>query len=367
MRQWRVARPSLWTPTLLWCSLAAGCAENGPDAPSAAGPTFEPTDPILLSTGSPTKDEDPSVLRARDGSLYVAWFSDRGSNPDIYLTRTVNGRDWSAPTRVTTDPGGDFNPSLIQDEQGTFHLAWFRWTALFRGHIFYNSSPDGSSWDPLKEVQVTTTANVDDWVPTLTRAADGTLLVYFVSSLRGAQNATSDLYVAVRPPGNPAWDDAVPVSGLNSMTAHDHLPFASRTGNDITLVWVRHDTTEPLPWLNPKSDTFSAVSSNGLSWSAPTPVTREVGRVVNLFPALYPSLGGQWSLVWLSTRLGAPKVFELPLSSAGRYPEGVVENTLLPAGYSHRIAATTTPGVYLGVWVQGPEGSQDVYYRFFKK
>jgi hypothetical protein len=208
---------------------------------------------------------------------------------------------------------------------------------------------------------------VDDWVPTLTQAADGTLLVYFVSTLRGGQGATSDLYLAARRPGSSAWDEAVPVSDLNSTTAHDHLPFASRTGNDITLVWVRHDTSEPLPWLNGQSDTFAAVSSNGRSWSAPTRITREVGRVVNLFPALYPRLDGQWSLVWLSTRSGPPKVFELPLSSVPRYPEGVVENTELPAGYSHRIAATTTPRVYLGVWVQGPEGSQDVYYRFFKQ
>jgi hypothetical protein len=39
----------------------------------------------------------------------------------------------------------------------------------------------------------------------------------------------------------------------------------------------------------------------------------------------------------------------------------------LPEGYSHRVAATSTPGVYLGVWVQGPEGAQDIYYRFFRR
>jgi hypothetical protein len=362
-----VARPPSWTLPWLWCGLLAGCAENGPGAASPGAATFEPTEPILLSTGSPTKDEDPSVLRARDGSLYVAWFSDRGGNPDIYLTRTGDGKGWSAPVRVTAHAGGDFNPSLIQDEQGTFHLAWFRWTALFRGHIYYNSSADGLSWDALNEVQVTTTAGVDDWVPTLTRAADGTLLVYFVSALRGAPGGTSDLYLAARRPGSNAWDAAVPVTALNSATAHDHLPFAARTGGDITLVWVRHDTSEPLPWLNTKSDTYAAVSADGRSWSSPAPVTRELGRVVNLFPALYARSDGQWSLVWLSTRQGAPKVFDLPVSSAGRYPEGVAENPALPAGYSHRVAATTTAGVYLGVWVQGPEGSQDVYYRFFKR
>ncbi|HEX6738808.1 MAG TPA: sialidase family protein, partial [Vicinamibacteria bacterium] len=206
MRQWRVARWPARALPWLWLGLLAGCAEGGPQSPSDPGLRFEPTDPILLSTGSPTKDEDPSVLRARDGSLYVAWFSDRGSNPDIYITRTVNGREWMPPVRVTTDAGGDFNPSLIQDDQGVFHLAWFRWTAPFRGHILFNSSPDGLTWDPRKEIPVTTTDGVDDWVPTLTQAADGTLLVYFVSGLRAVQSTTSDLYLARRPPGASTWE-----------------------------------------------------------------------------------------------------------------------------------------------------------------
>ena len=117
-----------------------------------------PTEPRLLSTGSPTKDEDPSVLRARDGTMFVAWFSDRGGNADIYVTSTANGNDWTAPVRVTTHAGGDFNPHLVQDDQGTFHLVWFRWEALFRGNIRYNSSRDGRTWDPATEVAVTTEA-----------------------------------------------------------------------------------------------------------------------------------------------------------------------------------------------------------------
>jgi hypothetical protein len=58
-------------------------------------------------------------------------------------------------------------------------------------------------------------------------------------------------------------------------------------------------------------------------------------------------------------------VFELPVSGVGT--AGGTENTSLPAGYSHKVAATSTPGVYLAAWVQGPEGSQDVYYRFFRR
>jgi hypothetical protein len=60
-------------------------------------------------------------------------------------------------------------------------------------------------------------------------------------------------------------------------------------------------------------------------------------------------------------------VFELPVASAASYPDAAVENTILGAGYSHRIAPTPVAGRYLGVWVQGPDGAQDVYYRVFAR
>jgi hypothetical protein len=351
---------------LLFLGALAACGDGA--AQSHGGGAFQPTDALLLSTNSPTKDEDPSVLRARDGTLFVAWFSDRGGNSDIYITSTSNGRDWSPlGPPVTASSAGDFYPTLFQDEQGTFHLTWFRWTAPFLGHIWYNTSTDGLTWNPASEVQVTTDAGVDDWVPSITQAADGTLLIYFVSRLRRALSPTNDIYVATKRPAQTTWDPPVPVAGINSATEHDHLPFAARTGATITLVWDRYDTTKVIPWENPKSDLWYATSSNGLSWSPPAKITNDVGNVVHLYPGLFPSLTGEWSLVWLSTKLGPPLVFELPLANAGMYPLGLTQNTLLPAGYSHRIAATSSPGVYLGVWVQGPDGAQDIYYRFFEK
>ena len=265
---------------------------------------------------------------------------------------------------MTTHPGGDFNPHLIQDEQGTFHLVWFRWEALFRGNIRYNSSRDGRTWDPAAEVAVTTDAAVDDWVPTIARTADGTLRVYFVSTLRDG-NRTSDIYLASRGPSATAFGPAVKAAAVNSSSEHDHLPSAARTGADVSLLWVRHDTSEPLPWLNRKSDLMYATSADGLAWRTPVRVTNDAGNVVNLFPTMFAGLDDRWSALWLSTRSGNPRVYELPLGSVG---SGVgTENASLPAGYSHKVAATATPGVYLAAWVQGPEGSQDVYYRFFRR
>lgn len=343
-------------------ALAAALACGGSSGPSGG---LGPTEPKLLSVGSPGRDEDPSVVRAADGTLFVAWMSERGGNADIYVTRTRDG-EWSAPVRVTTHVGGDFNPHLLQDDQGAFHLVWFRWVAPFKGNIWYNRSPDGVTWDPAGETQVTRAFDVDDWVPTLVRTADGGLFVYFVSALRTA-GGTNDIYVAARRPGADDWDAVAAIPGLNSATEHDHLPFAALVDGVIHLVWVRHDTTDALPWENPDSDLFTATSADGLTWSAPNRLTAEPGNVVNLFPKLYMDEDGAWYHLWLSTRSGAARPFEWAVGVMAPYPDGVRELGELPDGYSHVIAATATPGVYLGAWVQGPEGGQDIYYRFFER
>jgi hypothetical protein len=343
--------------------IACGDDAAGPGEP----PAFAPTAPALLSTGSPTKDEDPSVIRARDGSMVVAWFSDRGGTAgDIYITRATDGSGWAPAVRVTTSVDGDFYPQLFQDATGTFHLVWFRWYALGRGHILHNTSTSALAWDPADEDTVTTDPGVDDWVPSVTGAGDS-LVVFFVSRERDAIDTTATVYMTSRGPAQPDWTAPLPVPGANSPTEHDHLPFAAWTGGEYTLVWVRHDTSQPAPWLNPPPDShlYVATSATGASWSAAAPVTNEAAPIIHVFPALYPRSSGAWSLVWLSTRAGAPAVFELPLANLGVYPTGIVENTLLPPGYSHRVAATSTPTVSLGAWVQGPEGAQDIYYRFF--
>lgn len=353
---------------LVLIGLGVACVSCGEidDGMNPGGVVFKATAPTLLSTGSPTKDEDPSVIRAHDGSMVVAWFSDRDGSGDIYITRTQDGVTWAPAVRVTTSIDGDFYPQLYQDAQGTFHLVWFRWYALNRGHILHNTSANALTWDPGLEDTVTTDAGVDDWVPSVTGAGDS-LLVFFVSDERDAINPTSEIYVTSRR-GQGAWTSPVPVPGINSATEHDHLPFAARVGAGYTLVWVRHDTSQPAPWLNPPPTSHLYVSTkpDGSPWLAAAAITNDAGPVVNVFPEIYRRQNGAWTIAWLSTRLGPAKVFELPLANVNMYPTGIRENASLPPGYSHRIAPTPTPGVYLGAWVQGPEGSQEIYYRFFE-
>ena len=71
----------------------------------------------------------------------------------------------------------------------------------------------------------------------------------------------------------------------------------------------------------------------------------------------------------LVTNATAGLIGEIEQSSAllGQYPNGVNRVAQVGAGYSHRIVWTGVPGVYLAAWVSGPEGSQDISYRFFER
>ena len=330
---------------------------------------FSPIGPRLLSVASPGKDEDPSVLLAHDGTIFVAWFSDRTASGDIYISSTKNGRDWTTPVRVTTDAGGDFYPNLVQDDAGLFHLTWFRWTAPQVGHIMYNTSPDGLTWNAANETQATKAPDVDDWVPTIAVRSDGTVLIYFVSKKRSITTTQqNDIYLARKQPGAAAFDVVVGAIGINVPDAHDHLPFIAKTGAAYTIVWTRYDLSQEVPWVNPKSDLWYATSSDGINWGTPAKYTTDAGNVVHLYVSMYETLSHEWSLLWLSTRSGSVQPFEAPVSGLGSYPSGVTPSSALTAqAYSHRISATPIAGTYIGVWVQGPEGAQDIYYRIFER
>jgi hypothetical protein len=346
--------------------LFAACSDDSSTSTPPPEPRYTPTAPAVLSTGSPTKDEDPTVLLARDGSIVVAWFSDRGGNNDIYITRSSRGTEWAEPVRVTVSPDGDFYPNLIQDSNGVFHLAWFRWYALNRGHIWYNRSSDPLSWNTNNEVQVTTTLEVDDWVPSIAQSPDS-LRIFFVSEARGTANSTNEIYYASSPLDSVAWDDgrAFP---RNHPFLHDHLPFAAWTGGALELVWVRHDTSQPAPWLNPPptSEIDYAFTNDGVTWSGEYLVTFDVPQTVHVFPGLYRRHGGEWRIVWTTLRTGSLQVVELAVDDSHLYPSALIVNSKVSPGYSHRITRTPVDGLYFGAWVQGPDGAQDIHYRFYQ-
>jgi hypothetical protein len=77
-------------------------------------PDYKTTTPILI-TDIEGNNEDPFLLRAKDGTLYLVWFSERSGNADIYMR----------PPK-TAEHGTSILSSSKVAEQATFIPHWHR-------------------------------------------------------------------------------------------------------------------------------------------------------------------------------------------------------------------------------------------------
>ncbi len=79
-----------------------------------------------LATGS-NRDNDPAILEAAGGVLWLVWQSGRADNGDLwYQTSTDGGATWSAEAQLTAGPAYDQAPTVAQAADGRIVVAWNR-------------------------------------------------------------------------------------------------------------------------------------------------------------------------------------------------------------------------------------------------
>jgi hypothetical protein len=332
--------------------LLAACDPSGgfvDDFPGDDFPGFPPDatqlqtgEPINLTADDPAEDEDPFVMRAHDGTYVVVYFARVDGNADIYLTTSRDGAQWTPRVRVTTAPEDDFYPNLVQDTAGNFHLAWFRNDGPPTNYetVWIATTDDLTLW-PTGE-PLLTGGPIEDWVPTIAATPTGQKVV-FSSKLRSA-DGRQHLY-----------DAAGELLSVNATGAADHLAQMAWTGDHLTMVWVRCDDTDPTFCFSPSADLYTATSTDGVAWTSPVQLT---GAGTDALPGIYQRWEGDWAVAWV-TDAG---VMDLRLG------DSLANATPLPLdGYSPRVVATQTPGIYVGTWVAGPTGQQDVWVRVFQR
>jgi hypothetical protein len=334
------------------------------------------------------QDEDPSILVARDGSaLYAAWYSNRaGLHPsgrerkEIFIARSVDGVAWTDPVQVTSHAEWSFYPSLAQNADGVFHLAWMRWTLEPEGcvpspscpgalsccqglqqRVVYNRSADGVTWDPSNEVTIAD--GPGDELPSMVAASDGRLLVY-LDSTSGSE--PRDIRVAVN--DGTGWQPPQTVTGANSAAESDTYPHVvERAPGSFVMTWTRHPTFDPL--TTGTSEIMLSQSTDGLGWTTPIVASGPSPARVDVFPYLFPDHAGErWSVLWV-TEIGVltqPVDDPLPLTNLDPGAAGTLD---LP-GYTPRMAPSPTPGVYWAAWAVDPEqngSTQKVRHRFLTR
>ncbi|MEZ4364796.1 MAG: hypothetical protein R2939_00745 [Kofleriaceae bacterium] len=339
------------------------------------------------------QDEDPAVAVDADGNLLAMWYSNREStiagqlDKQVFAIRSTDAVTWSDAVQVSQGVAGadwGFAPTLAIAPDGAAHAVWWNMHLLPDGctpmvsctgnanTLWSASAADQISWSAPPE-QVT--SGLGDWLPSLViDRVSGTRHLLFAAVARRADGTpdvgetTSRLFVITRTASG--WGAVVPLVGVNAEGYHHSYPFAAqRADGRYLLTWTRWPIGAagggPLDVLTTdQSETMVAESDDGVAWTSVRSISEPAGSETDVFPSLFGDpVSGAWWVVWVTTD-GAPQGHTVELPWAGTYPADRVLRPEL-AGYSPRAAATATPGVRWGVWVEGTEPTQRVRSRFF--
>jgi len=122
---------------------------------SQDGRTWNAPEPVALA---PTPDHDPGIIEMADGRIGVIWVSERDGNQDLSVTyRTAAGKLEKA-TQITTEPGRDsqyelchIGPKYVPDSRGRLTLAWVS-DRSGSPQVWTAISQDGRRWSQLRQV-----------------------------------------------------------------------------------------------------------------------------------------------------------------------------------------------------------------------
>jgi hypothetical protein len=267
---------------------------------------------------SPGKDEDPSIVRASDGTFHLAFYANRDGADRLWIATSSDGLAWGAPRPVTATAEHAFYPCLLQTEDGRFHLTWWAGElgdgGKIVGRIRYASSSDTQAWDG--PASLTDAAGLA-WGATIVEGVPGSMHAVWSSDAAGDK----DLYTASSTNGGASW--SAPVRRIDP-AFNDDLPFvAAKADGSLIMVWQRFDpnaTAFEDYATHPTNELAYATSTDGTTWTTPIALTADPAgaSVPDVLPALMPSPDPTgFSVLWSSIRLGAQEgnVYVMPLST----------------------------------------------------
>jgi len=277
-------------------------------------------------------DYAPSIVRALDGKIWVAWHSDRTGNEDIFL-KSYSGSSWSSETQLTTDPLNDMNPSITQAIDGKIWVVWETDRKLLDEDIYYRvfdgvswssdtplctelypdknpsvtSTSDGKIWvvwssirtgDPeifykifngsswSVEYQLTNDQNMDDEDPSIVHAADGKVWVVWSKK---SNSKDGDIYYKIF--DGAVWSDDI---RLTTDGYDDLNPSIMQSMNE--RIWVTWNSNRKANNLNVYYKIF-----DGASWSSDFQLTSAMED--DKLPSITQTLNGSVWIIWTSKRI----------------------------------------------------------------
>jgi hypothetical protein len=315
--------------------------------------------PVRISSNTDA-DEDPSVMRARDGRFYVVWSSKRRNGVHLYIKRSDDGLDWFSEERIFAGAEEQYYPSLIESGNGRFHLTWFQLNRKEEDmNIWYASSRDTRTWTtPVLISQ----SSEPDWAPSILEDSTGELRIVWSSS----QTGNRELFLSRSQDGGVNWSDEEQIT--HSAEEDDFPHLVETKPGDWVMAWTRYRKgSKLLSYVKDGSaEIVIARSTDGLRWSEPQVVSPpdEKGRYLDLLPFLAVDSNSQrLYLSWTSSRFG--KGGDILLQEVSQNAADIHRLTESDKeDYDAKIVSAGKPGRFLMVWISNRQGKTDIYSRF---
>jgi len=197
-------------------------------------------------TLDPSDDWDPAITQTSDGRIWVAWYSFRTGNYDVFY-KILDGSSWSNDVQLTFDTHYDRHPSILQTSDGKI---WIIWNSDRTGNeeIFYKTSSDnGMSWSD--DTQLTTDPGFDGY-PSIMQASDGKVWVVWTSSRTPTPlppdptyQPSADIYYKVSSDSGQTWsEDTHLITDYKNNYWNDLYPSCMQAMNgSIWVVWTKDE------------------------------------------------------------------------------------------------------------------------------
>jgi len=171
-------------------------------------------------------DSSPSIMQARNGTIFVFWSSDLAqvAKYDLYYKTSSNGGDsWLGPTRISWHPSLDEAPAAIQTHDKKI---WLVWSSQRTGNkeLFYKTYFDDEQyWSTI--VQLTNNAS-EDTSPSITQNIDGTICVVWHRNITKSNGSNYDIMCKTSSDHGLTWSNETRVTtdpGWDMCPAITHL------------------------------------------------------------------------------------------------------------------------------------------------
>ncbi|UCG68095.1 MAG: hypothetical protein JSV09_09710 [Thermoplasmata archaeon] len=289
----------------------------------------------------------PSLMQDSDGSFLLAYVVYQAYWPtDIYIKKSEDGINWGAPSQITTNYSWENHPSIMQDSDGIY---WMAFTSDWAGdnHIWITNSNDGNDWEePIQAI----TFRYDNIKPCLIQDSDG---IYWIA-WRHYNRTTRD------------WDICI-ISSQDGLNWDDSPTYITYDEHDDDYPSLIQDSsgTYRVAWSSDRFgnyDIFLSTSNDPKSnWGSPAQLTTGTGYDGD--PSLIENVDGGYNISWYSYLYGDGEIWYIGSDDWNTWTskEQVTENEY-PNDYKYYPSLIQDSYETLWVaWTSYYQGNEDVW------